>query len=174
MRNSLFQVICSFYSVCLYMCRNYFVYVGLFSCFVSFCISMFFLVCIYIFIKKKSVIFIYFNDLFWLFLVDWKVRVPRLYLQSLKQTIFLGDMTRLQVSLFNTFFGLRQLDAKILRQLHKTEFIRVFSQNPKASLRPPFLPFLLMLCVSNLSTAKGRKREKPLQKLVVSIYFVTR
>ena len=40
------------------VCRNYFVYVDLFLCFISFCISMFFLVCIYIFIKKMSVKFI--------------------------------------------------------------------------------------------------------------------
>ena len=46
------------------VCRNYFVYVGLFLCFISFCISMFFLVCIYTFIEKMSVKFIYFNDLF--------------------------------------------------------------------------------------------------------------
>ena len=60
------------------VCRNTFVYVGLFSCFLWFCIYMFFLGCIYVFIKKKSVKFIYFNDLFWLFWVGWKTRTPRL------------------------------------------------------------------------------------------------
>ena len=39
---------------------------------------MFFLVCIYIIIKKKSVKFIYFKDLFLMFWVGWKARIPNL------------------------------------------------------------------------------------------------
>ena len=48
----------------MYVCRNLFVDIGFFLSFISFCISMFFLVSIYIFVKKKFVKFIYFNDLF--------------------------------------------------------------------------------------------------------------
>ena len=41
---------------------------------------------------------------------------------------FLEDMTWFQVSRFNKFFQARTTRKKILRQLNKTQFIRVFPQ----------------------------------------------
>ena len=84
-------------------------------------------------------------------------------------------------------FRLRQPVTKILRQIDETQFIGVFSQkNLKiAPLRHPSLSPISVLWVSNSSAAWcwcnlqthqhwSKKGEgKPLQKVVVSIYFVT-
>ena len=70
---------------------------------------MFFLVCIYIFIKKKSVKFVYFNDCFGL--------VERLEFhicadKTSNRQYFLEDFTMLQASIFNKFFQARTTSHK--------------------------------------------------------------
>ena len=115
MKQNLLQVICNFYSVCMYVQKFFFLH-RVFLCFTSFFISMFFLVCIYFLMTY----FDYFglagrlefhfcanktsNNILWL--VCQGFRFPFSIL----------------------FFRLRQSVTNILRQHYKTKVIRVFPQ----------------------------------------------
>ena len=102
------------------MCRNDFVDKGSFLCFNSFCITMFSLVCVYIFIKKNSVKCIYFNGLFNCFGLVGRLEFHICADKTPNRQYFLGDMTRCQASLFNKFFQAQT------NTIYKTQFIKVF------------------------------------------------